>query len=126
MEHIILPHPCDGTFYKDWTLSDWLLKVCEETGEAVKAKKVYQKALSDYLTACSCLHNEVNDRLQEAQNARHELCKELTDVITASTSALAFLGADLDERQRLQKEINDSNASRDGGRRFQEGENHEG
>lgn len=125
MDNIILPHPCDGAYYKDWTLSDWILKVCEETGEVVKAKKVYQKTLDAHFHACSHLH-DANDRLQDVQDARHELCKELTDVITASTSALTFLGADLAERQQLQKEINDSNARRDGGRRFQEGEPHEG
>jgi len=122
--NIILPHPCDGAYYKYWTLSDWLLKVCEETGEAVTAKKLYQKALRAYYRARDLQSGDVDARLQEAEDARHELCKELTDVITASTSALAFLGADLDERQQLQREINESNARRDGGTRFQGSDAH--
>lgn len=46
------------------------------------------------------------------------MCRELTDVITAATSALAFAGCSLEDRQHFQQEINESNARRDGGRRF--------
>ena len=106
---IILPRPCNGEYYADWKLGDWLLKVCEEAGEAVQAAKVYKKGAADAET-----------QVLEEYELWADLCKELTDVITAATSALEFIGCGLEDRQVFQQEINDSNARRNGGRRFKE------
>ena len=92
---IILPRPVNGPYYDGWTLDKWVLKVAEETGEAIM------------------------DTMQVGVTAaRDELCSELTDVITAATSVLEYVGCNFDERQRYQQKINESNAKRDGGRRF--------
>lgn len=43
---------------------------------------------------------------------------ECTDLITATVSAMEHAGYDIDARRRLQNTVNQSNAKRDGGRRF--------
>lgn len=37
MSEVILPRPCNGPVYDDWKIGEWMLKVCEECGEAVTA-----------------------------------------------------------------------------------------
>ena len=110
MKKPVLPRPVNGPVYDGWTLEKWMLKVCEETGEAVTACKRLNRKVSSgvfepveglskykwYENTVPMIHKEYND-----------LCMELTDVIT-------------EERQMFQKKINESNAVRDGGRRFRE------
>lgn len=131
LEHhkIILPRPVNGPVYDGWTLERWLLKVCEEVGEAVTAGKHFERTVKKYKEALSLA---MGDAVPEPRNAyaccmeervkqaRANLCLELTDTITAAVSVLEYLGCDFNERQRFQQEINDNNACRDGGRRFKE------
>ena len=124
MKKIVFPRPCDGALYDCWTLEKWMLKVCEECGEAITAAKHFQKASKLLMDAKRMLKKDehaqpITDTMQVGVTAaRDELCSELTDVITAATSVLEYIGCDLDERQRYQRKINESNAKRDGGRRF--------
>ena len=127
MKKIVFPRPCDGALYDCWTLEKWMLKVCEECGEAVSAAKTFDLDVKLYNGAAQDAAREDATEPQNAyatfllgkmEHARERLCLELTDVITAATSALAYLGCDFDERQSLQAEVNDKNARRDKGRRF--------
>lgn len=128
---VVLPRPCNGSYYDGWSLSDWMLKVCEECGEAVTAKKEYEEEAKRYQRVLEVLPSGHWTEEEAAmadiykfsvQEAKVKLCRELTDVITAATSTLEYLGVDLDERQRLQQSINESNARRNGGTRFKGGE----
>lgn len=122
-----MPKACNGEAYADWTLNNWMLKVCEECGEAVMALKLAHKAEHEYAAYVKTLSLDMVDEtklareqncLDEFLEARRNLCLELTDVITAATSMLDAIGADAADRQMYQKIINDRNARRDGGRRF--------
>ena len=93
---VVLPHPCDGELYKDWTASDYFAKMAEEHLEVIEAYKEIEKNGGD---------------------SRHFL-KECTDLIIATTSLMDYLGCDEKMRQQYMKEINESNAKRDGGKRF--------
>lgn len=93
---VVLPHPCDGELYKDWTASDYFAKIAEEHLEVIEAYKEIEKNGGD---------------------SRHFL-KECTDLIIMTTSLMNYLGCDEKMRQQYMKEINESNAKRDGGRRF--------
>lgn len=121
---IILPRPVNGPYYDGWTLDKWVLKVAEETGEAITAAKHFQKASKLLMDAKRMIKEDehaqpITDTMQVGVTAaRDELCSELTDVITAATSVLEYVGCNFDERQRYQQKINESNAKRDGGRRF--------
>ena len=131
MEKVILPRPCNGPVYDDRKIGEWMLKVCEETGEAVTALKLTQKAAMEYGHFVRGLKI---DEMNEAKKAKAEayyddllaekrnLCLELTDVITAATSMLDAIGVDEAGRQMYQRIINDRNGRRDGGRRFRKGE----
>ena len=136
-KEIIVPRPVNGPYYDGWTLDKWVLKVAEETGEAITAAKHFQKASKLLMDAkhfqkASKLLMDAKRMLKKDEHAqpttdtmqvgvtaaRDELCSELTDVITAATSVLEYVGCNFDERQRYQRKINESNAKRDGGRRF--------
>lgn len=129
MSEVILPRPCNGPVYDDWKIGEWMLKVCEECGEAVKALKLTQKAAIEYGNFVRGLSL---DEMNEAKMAKAEayyddlleekrnLCLELTDIITAATSMLENIGVDETGRQMYQRIINARNARRDGGRRFRE------
>jgi len=126
-KEVVLPRPVDGPIYDGWSLERWLLKVCEEAGEAVTAGKEYRKALDVFENSLKRAYpnftkeakdNYINMCQNEKAYKRYLLLRELTDVGTIAESVKKFLGADLEERQKLQKEVNDSNASRDDGRRF--------
>lgn len=93
---VVLPRPCDGPLYKDWTPDIYLNKLEEET------KEVFD-AVMDWKSKGAELD---------------EVAKELTDVIIISTSFLNALGYDLAARQELMRDKNASNAKRNGGRRF--------
>lgn len=127
MEEVILPKACNGEAYADWTLNNWMLKVCEECGEAVMALKLAHKAAHEYAAYVKTLPLDTMDEskiareqecLDDFLKARRNLCLELTDVITAATSMLDAAGADAADRQMYQRIINDRNGRRDGGRRF--------
>ena len=131
MSEVILPRPCNGPVYDDWKIGEWMLKVCEECGEAVTALKLTQKAAIEYGNFVRGLSldemNEAKKAKAEAYyddllDAKRNLCLELTDIITAATSMLDVIGVDEAGRQMYQRIINDRNGRRDGGRRFRKGE----
>lgn len=93
---VVLPHPCDGPLYKDCTAADYFAKIAEEHLEVIEAYKEIEKKDGDI---------------------RYFLA-ECTDLIIATTSLMNYLGCDEKMRQQYMKEINESNAKRDGGRRF--------
>ena len=93
---VVLPHPCDGPLYKDCTAADYFAKMAEEHLEVIEAYKEIEKNGGD---------------------SRHFL-KECTDLIIMTTSLMNYLGCDEKMRQQYMKEINESNAKRDGGKRF--------
>ena len=93
---VVLPHPCDGPLYKDCTAADYFAKMAEEHLEVIEAYKEIEKNGGD---------------------SRHFL-KECTDLIIMTTSLMNSLGCDEKMRQQYMKEINESNAKRDGGKRF--------
>ena len=122
----ILPRPCNGELFDDWTLDMWMLKVCEETAEAVTAAKELKKAPEQYQRFDES-HSPKRSQMEkflcdmmnfDIRDAYEQLCMELTDIITAATSALEYLGAGVAERQEYQRRVNDSNAQRDNGKRF--------
>lgn len=96
---VVLPHPCDGELYKDWLLVEYIAKVLEEAKEVVDA----------YI-----------DLIKDPKNPERikHLADECTDVQVAATGVMHKLGYGEEERQRVMKEINKSNAKRDGGKRF--------
>ena len=96
---VVLPHPCDGELYKDWLLVEYIAKVLEEAKEVVDA----------YI-----------DLIKDPKNPERikHLAGECTDVQVAATGVMHKLGYGEEERQRVMKEINESNAKRDGGKRF--------
>ena len=96
---VVLPHPCDGELYKDWLLVEYIAKVLEESKEVVDA----------YI-----------DLIKDPKNPERikHLADECTDVQVAATGVMHKLGYGEEERQRVMKEINKSNAKRDGGKRF--------
>lgn len=96
---VVLPHPCDGELYKDWLLVEYIAKVLEEAKEVVDA----------YI-----------DLIKDPKNPEliKHLAGECTDVQVAATGVMHKLGYGEEERQRVMKEINESNAKRDGGKRF--------
>jgi len=128
-DETVLPRPCNGPAYDGWKIGEWMLKVCEECGEAVTALKLTQKAAIEYGNFVRGLSL---DEMNEAKMAKAEayyddlleekrnLCLELTDIITAATSMLENIGVDETGRQMYQRIINARNARRDGGRRFRE------
>ncbi len=94
----VLPKPCDGDLYADWTFNDFMSKPWEEMAEMMEAANRWQ----------------VTKKAED----REKFLREATDVIVSVTSAMNKAGADLAERQKFMAEVNQSNAVRDGGRRF--------
>lgn len=93
---VVLPHPCDGELYKDWTAADYFAKIAEEHLEVIDAYK----------------------EIERNGGVSQHFLRECTDLIIATTGLMNYLGCDEKMRQEYMKEINESNASRDGGRRF--------
>lgn len=93
---VVLPHPCDGELYKDWTAADYFAKIAEEHLEVIDAYKEVER----------------NGGLSQ------HFLRECTDLIVATTSLMNYLECDEKMRQEYMKEVNESNAKRDGGRRF--------
>lgn len=93
---VVLPHPCDGERYKDWTAADYFAKIAEEHLEVIDAYK------------------EIERNGGESQH----FLRECTDLIVATTGLMNYLGCDEKMRQEYMQEVNESNAKRDGGKRF--------
>lgn len=93
---VVLPHPCDGELYKDWTAADYFAKIAEEHLEVIDAYK------------------EIERNGGESQH----FLRECTDLIVATTGLMNYLGCDEKMRQEYMQEVNESNAKRDGGKRF--------
>lgn len=98
---VVLPHPCDGELYKDWTAADYFAKIAEEHLEVIDAYKAIEKS-----------------NKQPTKEERDHFFKECTDLIVATTGLMHYLGCDEEMRQKYMREINESNAKRDGGKRF--------
>lgn len=98
---VVLPHPCDGELYKSWTSSDYFAKIAEEHLEVIDAYKAIEKS-------GKCPTKEEQEHF----------FKECTDLIVATTGLMHYFGCDEKTRQQYMKEINESNAKRDGGKRF--------
>lgn len=92
------PRACNGEKYADCDVFDYAFKVSEEHGELMQAIMEYRHA-------------------QTLDSLKHVLW-EATDTITAIVSLLDKLGFDAESRANMQIMINESNAKRDGGRRF--------
>ena len=100
----VLPHPCDGELYKDCGTFDYLCKIAEEYNEVMQASLQYNNALAR--------------GLKSAVIEKRHLMLECTDLIVAVTSYMDKLGCVEKARQQYMKQVNQSNAKRDGGRRF--------
>lgn len=94
----ILPRPCNGPLYEDWDAFNYVMKIKEEVGEMAEAFRLYN--------------------LNRDNDSYLHFGLELVDVITACISTLEKLGFKADDRERMYQEVNDSNAKRDGGKRF--------
>ena len=98
---VVLPHPCDGELYRSWTSSYYFAKIAEEHLEVIDAYKAIEKS-------GKCPTKEEQEHF----------FKECTDLIVATTGLMHYFGCDEEMRQKYMKEINESNAKRDGGKRF--------
>ena len=101
----VLPQPCDGERYDDWNEMDYVAELMEEVSEVAKA-------------TADVMHSD-------GYNKRIMLLAELTDVIVIATSYADALGFDEDDRQDMMISINESNATRDGGRRIRQEDDNE-
>ena len=101
----VLPRPCDGELYEDWNEMDYVAELMEEVSEVAKA-------------TADVMHSD-------GYNKRIMLLAELTDVIVIATSYADALGFDEDDRQDMMISINESNATRDGGRRIRQEDDNE-
>ena len=101
----VLPRPCDGELYDDWNEMDYVAKLMEEVSEVAKA-------------TADVMHSD-------GDNERIMLLAELTDVIVIATSYADALGFDEEDRQDMMISINESNATRDGGRRIRQEDDEE-
>lgn len=98
---VVLPHPCDGELYARWMAADYFAKIAEEHLEMIDAYKAMEKSSK-----------------QPTKEQQEHFFKECTDLIVATTGLMHYLGCDEAMRQKYMKEINESNAKRDGGKRF--------
>lgn len=96
---VVLPHPCDGPLYADWTYGQYADKIDDELNEVCDA-------LADF---------------ESGKGTLDDLSGELTDVIIVCTSFLNALGIDCEARQELMRRKNESNSKRDNGMRFSDG-----
>ena len=98
------PQPC--TKYRDAERMAWIAKLVEETHEAIQeAYTVSQLEQTNNKAPCEAM-NEV------LQNARERLAMELTDVKTLCESWLYAEGWDEEERDELQRLVNEKNKAR--------------
>lgn len=106
---VILPHPCDGPLYEDWTWPQYLDKMREEFEEVVEAVKSVRDCTKKHLGVA--VHRERCEHLM----------RECTNLIVATTTFMYRTGYNESDRQRLMFEVNESNAKRDDGQRFNRG-----
>lgn len=95
---LAVPKPCNGPLYANWTIDDYRGKVEEEFCEMTRAFKDW--------------------KISGDAAERKQFLRECTDVIVAVTSLMEKAGANIHERQQILCTVNQSNAVRDGGRRF--------
>ena len=92
---VVLPQPCNGPLYDGLTPDEFLNKVYEEVDEL--AEEIWKN--------------------EDGRNLKR-VCLEATDAITALTTLLDRIGCNEEMRQKYQREVNESNARRDGGQRI--------
>ena len=98
------PQPC--TKYRDAERMAWIVKLMEETNEAIQeAYTVSQHEQSNKEFPCEAM-NEV------IQDARERLALELTDVIHVCISWLDAEGWDEEARGELHRRVNEKNRER--------------
>lgn len=109
-ETVTRPHPCDGELYKNWSLEDYLCKTKEEHDEMVEA----------YIDWRFILHTSSigHTPSKEVQKAYDHFMKECCDEIIAVTGLMDKAKCNAEQRAKYMNEVNQSNATRDGGRRF--------
>lgn len=99
MEHKILPLPCNGELYDNWTADDYMAKVTEEYNELLEAFANYKNGI---------------DKGREL----YDLACESTDLIIATTSLQEKVGLKEKSRQAYMIVKNSSNLERDDGKRI--------
>lgn len=98
------PQPC--TKFRDADTVEWIAKLSEETDEVIQeVYTVSQLEQSNKKFPCEAM-NEV------IQGARERLAMELTDVKTLCESWLYAEGWDEEERDELQRLVNEKNKER--------------
>lgn len=108
----VLPHPCDGPLYDGCTPEEHMAKITEEYGEVLKAFAVWRKSESRHR-----VQQTVSSKMAVNESLNH-LFNECTDLRVATVSMMDRFGCHETARQRLMKQVNESNARRDDGRRF--------
>lgn len=108
----VLPHPCDGPLYDDWTPEEHMAKITEEYGEVLKAFAAWRKSESRHRA-----QQTVSSEMAVNESLNH-LFNECTDLQNSTVSMMDRFGCHEAARQRLMKQVNESNARRDDGRRF--------
>ena len=104
MGEVIKPQPC--TRFRDAGTVEWIAKLMEETNEAIQeAYIISQHEQSNKEFPCEAM-NEV------IQDARVRLAMELTDVKTLCESWLYAEGWNEEEREELQRLVNEKNRER--------------
>jgi len=99
---VVLPRPCDGPLYETWMARDYFLKINEEFLEVVEAYYELMDAKGE----------------EKRKEAERHFMRECTDLKVIVTSLMQSFGCGEEERQKYMKEVNESNAKRDGGKRF--------
>ena len=110
----ILPHPCNGPLYKDWTEIDFFLKMHEEFGEVGEAYAQLRAAEREGLSK------------EEGTRRWWKLMEECIDLQVATTGFMERCGCPEAARQKLMDYVNHHNAHRDQGLRFRKGEGNDG
>jgi len=100
MGEVIKPQPC--TKYRDAKRMEWIAKLMEETNEVVQEAQVVAQLEKADEEALSTVLWE----------ARKRLAMELTDVKTLCESWLYAEGWDEEERDELQRLVNEKNKER--------------
>ena len=100
---VVLPHPCNGPLYDNWTPPEYLKKMKEEYKEIVNAFKDLELSIGD---------------TEDIKELRKHLFWECVDLQTITVSFMEMLGCKEEERQQITREVNESNATRDGGKRI--------
>lgn len=109
-DKIVLPRPCDGPLYADWTAEDYFMKVQEEVDELAEALRKFNQAMREEAKP------EEPSGLTLARKGN--VFWKSTDVITSVVGLQNILGMDEATRQKYIRMVNESNARRNGGKRF--------